>query len=89
MTYNQIIDYISVLVGFMLPFIILADIYVMIKTKQYRNLDIIKAIVVSIIVVLSYYHLQPKQRLLLLLITSSVVLIFVSVITVSKLFKRR
>jgi hypothetical protein len=89
MKYSEILEHLAALSAFLLPIYIASVVYYMIRTRQFKYLDIIQVLAGSIVVTISYIHLQPMQRLYALGMMISIIVIFALVMAIAKLFKWR
>ena len=86
--YNGTIHYIAILAAFLLPMVLAAKLYYILKTKQYSLTKLLTAAAYLVLITLAYVILNNAQRLYLAIYLGLVAVIVVVLMTLRQLTKK-
>jgi hypothetical protein len=89
MQIEEIVNYVAILIAFLLPVYMLAYLYNMIKAKRQDLIGSVKLIVGILIIVAAYICIEPIQRYYIMLMLAVVVFVILVVMVVGQAFKIR
>lgn len=89
MQIEEIVNYVAILIAFLLPVYMLAYLYNLIRAKRHDLISFIKIIVGILIIIAAYRCIEPIQRYYIMLMIAVVVFVILVVMVVEKAFKIR
>ncbi|WP_316823048.1 hypothetical protein [Pedobacter gandavensis] len=86
--YNGTIQYIAILVAFLLPMVLVAKLFYILKTKQYSLTNLLTSAAYLVLITIAYIILNNAQRIYLAIYLGLVAVILIVLIIVRQLVKK-
>ena len=86
--YNGAIQYVAILIAFLLPLVLAAKLYFFVKIKQYSITDLLTAAAYIILITIAFVLLNNAQRLYLAVYLGLVTVAELVLIVARRLVKR-